>query len=497
MIVATALLTAIAALLSEAEDVRPAMRAIGLGTRTWEPRHRVFFIRFSEDEPHWRTPKKRLTLPDELGPQFRDLIERLVDHLGGRVPLGVRLSPSGWTEFSNDWQPSEADPGAVELFLERAGLEARVSDRDDFLTIEGDGWVLRVEGWCESCVSEGFGPWSTNPRWRTPDPDASWPSTDEGEDFLAHCVAESKLRIDTIAEGKSDGPPEDATEWVLDLWIGASDPRETYDVVQIQLWRTGKWGRTKDGRLVGYRVMRYDPVRHEAVSGADSRQRVPLVSGETHTMTGRGFFLTNSAQHALDYYAGHDWNVLMVYAFDPADHTGGDIHGRDTEISVRKGELLEWQLHDENGDVWTGGMPPVEPIVEWKIGETVEVKGPGYHAFGKVTTVRELGPYLMSWVEVLPRRSRDLGFDPTDRVFWLDSVEVEESLRGKGVGTKLVQLLEGRARNAGCKGVVLHAGDLGGGGGHSRPFWLERGYSDVPGSKPRGSDDTLMVKHFS
>lgn len=100
------------------------------------------------------------------------------------------------------------------------------------------------------------------------------------------------------------------------------------------------WQQTPDGRLVGYRCMRYDPKRHRAVSGADSRQWVSLTPGDVHTMSGRGFFLTNSPDHAIDYYAVHDDNVILAYAFDPADLTGGHIGGTDTEISVTRGELL-------------------------------------------------------------------------------------------------------------------------------------------------------------
>lgn len=358
MIEVAALLSLIAALLSEADDDRPAMRALGLGTRTWEPRHQVFFLRFSDDEPNWRTPKKtKLLLPSDIDSQMRALLELLVDRLGGRVDKELRFSPAGWSEP----EPQRyADPDDVQQLLRHVGLTGWVDRESHFLTIDGEGWVLRVEGWGESCVSEGVGPWSGTPRWREQEMDTSCPTPDE-EDFLSYCVAESLLRAQTIAEGETDGPPDDPEEWVLDLWIGAVDPDDVFPLVSIQLWRTGRWQKTKDGRLVGFRAMRYDPVRHEAISGADSRQRVSLIPGADHTMTGRGFFLTNTARHALDYYANHDWNVLLVYAFDPSDHTGGDLQGRDTEISVRRGELLEFQIYDENGDIWTGEIPPVGP----------------------------------------------------------------------------------------------------------------------------------------
>lgn len=353
MIEAVALLSLVAGLLSEAEDVRPAMRALGLGTRTWEPKYQVFFLRFSDDEPHWRSPRKAVpSLPNDLDEGMKEFLSRLVDHLSGRVDEPVQWSPAGWSEPE---PTSHADHDDVERVLRHAGLTGWVDQGEHFLTIDVEGgWQIKVEGWGESCISEGVGPWSGSPRWRAKQGDPSCPAPDE-EEFLSYCVAEALLRAQTIAEGEPDGPPGDAEEWVLDLWAGAVDPDEVFPLVSIQVWRTGgKWQKTKDGRLVGFRVARYDPARHEAISGADSRLRVPLEVGGIHSFPGRGMFLTNAAQHAIDHYAVHDLNVLLVYAFDLADHTGGALTGMtDTEISVAKGTLLEFQIYDDAGEVLT------------------------------------------------------------------------------------------------------------------------------------------------
>lgn len=106
------------------------------------------------------------------------------------------------------------------------------------------------------------------------------------------------------------------------------------------------WRKLKDGRLVGFRAMRYDVQRHCAVSGADKRQRVTLRCGEIHSMTGRGFFLTHDPQHAIDYYAHHDHNILLAYAFEVEDVTSGSLMDRETEISVSRGELLGYLIGD-------------------------------------------------------------------------------------------------------------------------------------------------------
>jgi hypothetical protein len=100
------------------------------------------------------------------------------------------------------------------------------------------------------------------------------------------------------------------------------------------------------GYLVGWRVMRYDPKRGDAVSGADSRQRVPLVKGVATRLRGIGMFLGSTAAYVQDYYGGNDHNVLMRYAFRRADVTRGNLLDREPEIAVREAILLDWTIFD-------------------------------------------------------------------------------------------------------------------------------------------------------
>lgn len=97
-----------------------------------------------------------------------------------------------------------------------------------------------------------------------------------------------------------------------------------------------------DGRLVGYRVARYEDGK--AISGADSRQSAELTPGSTVQFPGRGAFVTSKPQHAVDYYAVHDNNVIQKVAFDPADVSSGDLHDKEPEVSVRKAEVLDSEV---------------------------------------------------------------------------------------------------------------------------------------------------------
>jgi hypothetical protein len=104
------------------------------------------------------------------------------------------------------------------------------------------------------------------------------------------------------------------------------------------------------GTRIGWRCMRYDPTTHEAVSGANSRIRLPVRAG-IHRMPGKGMHLGNTADFVLDYYCDHDHTILMQYAFDPARVTGGDLTGtHEAEITVPEARLVRWWIWSEDED---------------------------------------------------------------------------------------------------------------------------------------------------
>ena len=113
--------------------------------------------------------------------------------------------------------------------------------------------------------------------------------------------------------------------------------------------KAADWEKVSGGKLVGYKVMRYDPETGEAVSGADSRLRLPLRKGATHRMPGQGIFLAPTEKYVLDYYAEHDFNVLLKYEFDPATITFGNLEDRQPEIAVPRAKVLDFTLYDEEG----------------------------------------------------------------------------------------------------------------------------------------------------
>ena len=105
----------------------------------------------------------------------------------------------------------------------------------------------------------------------------------------------------------------------------------------------------KEGeQMIGYKVMNYDNDRKEAISGADSRQGFPLEKGKVVTMSGKGIFLTLDRQYALDYYANHEYNALIAFEFDSDDVTGGNLTDKDTEFTVSKAKIIDYEIIHED-----------------------------------------------------------------------------------------------------------------------------------------------------
>ncbi len=105
--------------------------------------------------------------------------------------------------------------------------------------------------------------------------------------------------------------------------------------------------RLPEGRLLGYKVMRYDPDTNEAVSGADSRIHLNLTRGDVHQMRSPGIFLAADPVYVLDYYANHDYNALVTYSFDPANVTSGSLTDREPEITVSEAVVEDFEVYDE------------------------------------------------------------------------------------------------------------------------------------------------------
>lgn len=246
-------LSLLSSLLSEAEEIYPKEVLLGLGgRRCFRPRHRIFYAalgrRTRTFSSPWVTPEGRPPLPPDLPAEWRRAIEVLVDRVGRRsTPKIYRLQPHGWDEFNEDGESlnvhADADDMRNLLFL--AGVKGGVVWDSEFLEVSDDlGYHLKIEGWCAACVDSGFGPWSPfrkeGERWEPRYDQPGLPTTPSAREqrFLAFCVAESEVRACVVKPGEIDGPPGGAVEWLLDLWVGSADPSGTYDLVQIQLWRT-------------------------------------------------------------------------------------------------------------------------------------------------------------------------------------------------------------------------------------------------------------------
>lgn len=114
--------------------------------------------------------------------------------------------------------------------------------------------------------------------------------------------------------------------------------------------------------MIGYKFMRYED--GEAVSGADSRLRVPLRRGNTLRVPGRGIFLSLDRQYVEDYYSGlHDDEVLLTLSFDEDDIVFGNPTDRETELGVSRVRIEDFEVRTSR--VAAGDLPFFSTCVSW------------------------------------------------------------------------------------------------------------------------------------
>jgi len=95
-------------------------------------------------------------------------------------------------------------------------------------------------------------------------------------------------------------------------------------------------------RLLGYKVMRHK--NGYAVSMADPRQSFMLKKGAVVGLSGQGIFLSLNKQYVITYYAGNDENAIITFEFDPKDVTWGNLTDRETEFTVSKARIKDFEI---------------------------------------------------------------------------------------------------------------------------------------------------------
>lgn len=61
-------------------------------------------------------------------------------------------------------------------------------------------------------------------------------------------------------------------------------------------------------------------------------------------MPGKGLFLSLQKEYVIDYYGVFDWNILLVFEFDPTKIVHGNLTDRETEFSVSEARLISWEI---------------------------------------------------------------------------------------------------------------------------------------------------------
>jgi hypothetical protein len=161
-----------------------------------------------------------------------------------------------------------------------------------------------------------------------------------------------------------------------------------------------------ENKLIGYRVMRYDPNTGKAISGADGRQSILPKKGEDISYGG-GFYLTNDPQYATDYYAVHDNNILIKVEFDKNDLLKGSLTDREPEISVKKGKILDTQIITEEVESTSYRLTTQE---------SYELHDTAKRIFGTTENPKEAG-YILLDGEMLDFSGKNEGGTPGTRSY--------------------------------------------------------------------------------
>jgi hypothetical protein len=104
-------------------------------------------------------------------------------------------------------------------------------------------------------------------------------------------------------------------------------------------------------KVLGYKVMRYDPERKLFVSVADGRLTVSPDAKEIK-FPGLGIFLSTNKQFVLNHYRGiADNEVLLTLEFDPADVKRGSLTDREPDLAVSKVRLVDVEFLDSEDEL--------------------------------------------------------------------------------------------------------------------------------------------------
>lgn len=92
--------------------------------------------------------------------------------------------------------------------------------------------------------------------------------------------------------------------------------------------------------LLGYKIMRLE--RGRLISGANARLSYPAKIGAVLEVPGKGLYVSTNKEYVLDYYRGHDKEVLLTVAFDVKDIGWGrqTLHDREPELAVRVSRII-------------------------------------------------------------------------------------------------------------------------------------------------------------
>ena len=185
------------------------------------PGNRFVFVK-QDRTGDWRVPQdvvkkhgRRLGSGD-IGRLLRAIVKHAYDE--GRLDSRIE-----WT----------IDDPTIYNITNRLGIGLHIDDTSGFwglrLTSNDVEYLVRAEGWRESCLEEGYHECSLTVR-----PRAALPIPGDPAYRLEAYMAEADLRTTALAIGDRDGPPPHAEKYVLDIWLPAI--RE-YELTQLQVWQ--------------------------------------------------------------------------------------------------------------------------------------------------------------------------------------------------------------------------------------------------------------------
>lgn len=191
-------------------------------------------------------------------------------------------------------------------------------------------------------------------------------------------------------------------------------------------------------KMLGYKVMNHK--NGKAISGADSRLNIDLKKNTVVEFPGKGIFLSLNKQYVIEHYAVHDENVIMTFEFNSDDVVFGNLTDRETEFSVSKAILKDFEILKEETvtAVITDGVTVDESTLQ-KASELFADEVDGIHD-KKYHIVKKVDGKVVGVISFIDYKVPNDEYEhiPHKKYSRINSIVIDKDFRRKGIGKELL-----------------------------------------------------------